>query len=154
MHPSYSHRSKLSIDTPSVSWTFSIYTLWDSQYIKCRYLIWIPSSLSWKFRQHFGDMSSDKCRSHIFDDIFNVANTVTGSQSWSRVGESPRRDICKASTKLVCRRWTSSSVTRGTVILPTHQQTSSWHVATSAMMTRHVSKNGGLLTGHDTDISN
>ena len=65
----------------------------------------------------------DLCRSHIFDDIFNVTDTVTRSQSWSRVGEIPRHDICEASTKLVCRRMTSSSVTRDTVTLPTHQQT-------------------------------
>jgi len=96
----------------------------------------------------------DMCHSRIVDDIFNVAGTVTGSQSWSCVGKIPRHDICEASTKLVCRRRMSSSVTRGMVTLPTCQQTSSRHVATSAMVTRHVSKNGGLPTRHDTNISN
>jgi hypothetical protein len=69
----------------------------------------------------------DTCCSCIFDDIFNVTNTVTGSQSWLRVGKIPRHNICEARTKLLCRQWTSSSVTRGMVMLPTHQQTSSWH---------------------------
>ncbi len=51
----------------------------------------------------------DTCRSRIFDDIFNVADTVTGSQSWSRVGKKPRHDICEASAKLACREIMSSS---------------------------------------------
>ena len=96
----------------------------------------------------------DTCHSHIFDDIFNVADTVTESQSWSRVGKIPRHDICKASLKLVCQQWTSLPVTCGMVMLPTHQQTSSQHVTTLVMVTWHVSKNWGLLTRHDTDNSN
>jgi hypothetical protein len=96
----------------------------------------------------------DVCCSRIFEDIFNVTDTMTGSQIWSHVGEIPRHDMCEASTKLVCHQWTSLSVTLGTVTLPTHQQTSLWHVTTSAMVRRYVSKNGGLPTQHDTNISN
>ena len=93
------------------------------------------------------------CRSRIFGNIFNVADTVTGSQSWSHVGKIPWYNICEASTKLVCQRWTSLSLPHGMVALPTHWQTSSQHVATSATVTRHVSKNGGLQTWHNTVIS-
>ena len=53
------------------------------------------------------------CHSHNSDNIFNVADTMTGSQSWSHEGKIPQHDICKASTKLACQRWMSSSVTRG-----------------------------------------
>ena len=72
----------------------------------------------------------DTCRSRIFDDIFNVADTVTGSQSWSRVGKKPRHDICEASAKLACREIMSSSWLVRLVMSPTCHQTSSWHVAT------------------------
>jgi hypothetical protein len=94
------------------------------------------------------------CHSHNSDNIFNVADTMTGSQSWSHEGKIPQHDICKASTKLACQRWMSSSVTRGMIMMPTGQQTSSWQVATSVMVTKHVSKNWGSLRQHDTDISN
>ena len=34
----------------------------------------------------------DMCCSCISDDIFDVADTVTGSQLWSHVGKIPRHD--------------------------------------------------------------
>jgi hypothetical protein len=62
----------------------------------------------------------------ISDDIFNVADTVTGSQLWSHVGEIPWHDMCKASTNLACWWWMSSSVTRGMVKLLTATPLRCW----------------------------